>query len=523
MISNDIFSNVNNNILVERNNIRNGASSDFRNGKDYLDQIGKKLINEKLNIGVGTIMEPFDEDETDAYLFKELNNYSDEPLTFEGENALGYNPATYGSMRMNMQYKGSKTGKLPNFYKDFNSNFKRDKIDRPYVEMDELRDQMSSRTKKFQTITYNNDGANNVLSGERHMREVIRDRRKFDKLLTEKYRTVTRNDDDVSGFNRGRQLNMKLVDNTMVESDLKPNETIFNNKLSILALHYSPYSTVSQDGISDVRIKTQLLGQNKQYSIHTDQVDRNNYISDVRFKDSQTQLFANKQNLNYDPTMNFNNYVGSAKLKDSFVSINQNGLNAHTYTKMDTNESMRKNLREDMANQFKFKQGKFERFTQEESRKKSLLSEKMAEQSRVVIKNGMNGIRNGEHFVKTKDSLTGNIQGLNAYAHYQNKDNYENAKMRDISKSLDQRSQNIERYTNLDSELSNLYDINIDKISINPAQLNITNKTALDRSYTQDAKKENIRASDTFVNKHVYSAKKKKSHFDNQELSHETM
>ena len=266
MISNDIFSNVNNNILVERNNIRNGASSDFRNGKDYLDQIGKKLINEKLNIGVGTIMEPFDEDETDAYLFKELNNYSDEPLTFEGENALGYNPATYGSMRMNMQYKGSKTGKLPNFYKDFNSNFKRDKIDRPYVEMDELRDQMSSRTKKFQTITYNNDGANNVLSGERHMREVIRDRRKFDKLLTEKYRTVTRNDDDVSGFNRGRQLNMKLVDNTMVESDLKPNETIFNNKLSILALHYSPYSTVSQDGISDVRIKTQLLGQNKQYS-----------------------------------------------------------------------------------------------------------------------------------------------------------------------------------------------------------------------------------------------------------------
>ena len=55
MISNDIFSNVNNNILVERNNIRNGASSDFRNGKDYLDQIGKKLINEKLNIGVGII------------------------------------------------------------------------------------------------------------------------------------------------------------------------------------------------------------------------------------------------------------------------------------------------------------------------------------------------------------------------------------------------------------------------------------------------------------------------------------
>lgn len=509
MISDDMFSDVNNNIVIKRNNIRTGVESDFRNGKDYLDKLGNKLIQEKLNINVDSFVEPFDEDDTNAYLYKTLNNYSDEPLTFEGENGAGYDPSTYGKIRLNLQYKGTKAN-IPKVYKDFNSNFKREKVDRTYAELGDIRKEMGSRTEKFQKITYNNDAANMTLSGERDMRDVIRDRRKYDDLLTERFRTITRDDDDIGGYNRARQLNFKPIDNTMVESDMKHDEVTFNTKLSAIALHYSPYSSTVKNTIQDLRIQNQLLAQNRQFSTHSDVIDRANYISDVKLRDSLMQFFANKYNTSSDKTMKQENFVASMSMKDSMMANQLNGHNVNAYSNIPSEVSMRQNaLREDMAKIFKNKVGKFERFEQVESRRKSVLSEKMNQLTKTNIQNGTNNIRNGEAFIKTKESLTADNTGLNISSLVLTQDGYAiPANIKDITKKVNITPLNHEKYTNLDSELSALYDINTEKMNLHPTQLNVNNKTVLDRSYTEDSNKQNLKTSDTFINSHVSTTKK---------------
>lgn len=509
MISDDMFSNVNNNIVIKRDNIRNGFDADFRNGKDYLDKIGNSLIKEKLNINIDSFVEPFDEDDTNAYLYKTLNNYSDEPLTFEGENAAGYDPSTYGNMRLNMQYKGSKTGYLPKFYKDFNSNFKREKIDKSYVELGDIREAMGSRNDKYQKITYNYDGYSNTLSGERDMRDVIRDRRKYDDLLTERYRTVTRDDDDISGYNRTRQLNYKLVDNTMIENDMQESDVTFNTKLSAIALHYSPYSSVAKYTIQDLRHRNQLYAQNRQYSTHSDPVNLSNYIADVRLKNSLMQFFANKYNNSTDKTMKKEHFEESMYMKDSLMANQLNSVNVNAHTNIPSETSMKQTaLREDMAKIFKNKIGKFERFEQTESRKQSRISEQMSKLIKTNIKDGKNNIRGGDTFIKSKESLTANNTGLNVSSLIMTQDGYAAPTVKDITKTVNNTALNHDKYINLDSDVSMLYDINVEKMSLNPTQLNIFAKNSLDRSYTEDANKKNLRASDTFINKHVSTSKK---------------
>lgn len=509
MISDDMFSNVNNNIVIKRDNIRNGFDTDFRNGKDYLDKIGNSLIKEKLNINVDSFVEPFDEDDTNAYLYKTLNNYSDEPLTFEGENAAGYNPATYGNMRLNMQYKGSKTGSLPRFYKDFNSNFKREKIDKTYVELGDIRKEMGSRNTKFQKITYNNDGYNNTLSGERDMRDVIKDRRKFDGLLKERFRTITRDDDDIGGYNRTRQLNYKPIDNNMIENDMQESDVSFNTKLSAIALHYSPYSSTVKNTIQDLRQRNQLYAQNRQYSTKSDPVDRSNYISDVRLKNSLMQFFANKYNNSSDRTMKQEHFDTTTRMNNSLIASQMNSVNVNAYTNIPSEVSMRQSaLREDMAKIFRNNIGKSERLEQSDSRKINPISEKMSNLTKVNIKNAANAIRSGEVYTKSKDSLMIGNTGLNVSSLVLTQDGYAIPMMKDISKTVNNTVLNHEKYTNLDSDMSMLYDINTEKMGLNPAQLNISNKTSLDRSYIEDANKKNLRTSDTFINKHVSTAKK---------------
>ena len=509
MISDDILSDVNNNILIKRNNIRNGFDSDFRNGKDYLDQIGRRKIEEKLNINIGSFVEPFDEDDTNEYLYKTLNNYSDEPLTFEAENAAGCDPSTYGKMRMNAQYTGSKYGALPKFYKDFNSNFKREKIDRTYAELGDINKEMGSRVKKFQAITYNNDSSNFTLSGERQWRDVIKDRRKFDKLLTERFRTITRDDDDIGGYNRGRQLSAKQTDESMVESGMVIEDPTFNTKLSAIALHYSPYSNSVKNTIQDLKVKSQLESNNRQYSTHAEPVDRSNYIADVRLKDSLMQYFTNKYNISTDKTMKQEHFDSSAKMGNSLMSGQTNGYNINSYTNIPTETSMKQSiLREDMAKIFKNKVGKFQRMEQDGSMKKSLLSEQMGHITKTNIKNGRDHIRNAETYVNAKDSMMTGVNGINVSSLVLTPDGYEIPVLKDITKSVNNTALNHEKYTNLDTELSALYDINAEQFSLGQAQLNINNKTALDREYTQDAVKYNLRSSDTFINRHVSTSKK---------------
>lgn len=500
---------VNKNIENIKFNIRNKTNINHEDSKSYLDLEGIQNIKNRYNLDEPYVIEKYSADDTNDYLYNTINNYSNETPTISGEYGKNYNPSTYGNIRLNLQYKGVKAGDVINSFKDYNPNFKRGNILNEKLNPKLMRSDIMKRKNKIQRYTYNNDASYANVTGEVPINNVIKGIRSYDKVLEERLRTVTRNDDDVAGRRSALSNVYKPVNNNSVHSDLVIKETMLNERLRRIS--NKRYVAEYRSPMQDVTYKRDSVINNRNYKLkETGAVNIDNYISDVQTSKARTS--NNKQYNNYVYQTNSNEYTTDHKISiDMTANVKSTNVKNKIANIKDVSSDL-SNIREYMQDRQRHvnklipkrqEQDDTRNYQMEATNQKNRLNHNIIRFSNKHSENDINMI--DSKVIGNKAINSNNINNLYKEQEFMN--------YRDYTAMYGNKQLNYTKNNNVQRMSNNSIpdSVNMEKQSKNPK----TNMYTIDSlknkyNYISEIKDKTNKTNDMFINKHSRSYSKNK-------------